>query len=314
MNELKFWLLIYNSVNKGLNSILMIVTESSHSSPGKKGFKMIITEDGNKVGTIGGGIMEKNMIQHASEMLSQKKKFDFKILYHSNEAVEEKSGLICGGYQKILFRLLDESDLNIIKSIIECYENNKYADLVIAENEFKILELNHFEKISDDDKIYIEKIGRIDTAYIIGAGHVGTAISQVLSLIGFRVFLFDNRNEIFDLMKDAQADKKIVTSYDNISDFINKGENSYIIIVTHNIVDDTTALKSVINKNVKYIGLMGSKRKIKNIFDELTNSGVKKEDLDKIHTPIGLEINANTPIEIAISVASEIIKVKNEKD
>jgi xanthine dehydrogenase accessory factor len=74
---------------------------------------------------------------------------------------------------------------------------------------------------------------------------------------------------------------------------------------------DKDTLKSVINKNVKYIGMMGSKRKIKSIFDALTEEGVDKELLKKVHTPIGIEIEAETPEEIAISIAAEIIKVKN---
>ena len=114
-----------------------------------------------------------------------------------------------------------------------------------------------------------------------------------------------------ELEQNEYADEIIITKYEEIGNYITEGELSYIMIVTPMHAGDKDTLKSVIHKNVKYIGLMGSKRKIKSIFDTLSEDGVDEKLFDRVHTPIGLEIEAESPEEIAISIAAEVIKVKN---
>jgi xanthine dehydrogenase accessory factor len=129
--------------------------------------------------------------------------------------------------------------------------------------------------------------------------------------IGFYVIVFDHREDVFTIEQNEYADEIIITKYEEIGNYIIEGERSYIMIVTPMHAGDSATLKSVINKNVKYIGLMGSKRKIKSIFDTLREDGVDEKLFDSVHTPIGLEIEAESPEEIAISIAAEVIKVKN---
>ena len=113
------------------------------------------------------------------------------------------------------------------------------------------------------------------------------------------------------LKQNEFADEIIICNYEEIGSKIVEGERSYIIIVTPMHSGDKDTLKSVIHKNVKYIGMMGSKRKIKTIFEALSKDGIDKKLFEKVHTPIGIEIEAETPEEIAISIAAEVIKVKN---
>jgi xanthine dehydrogenase accessory factor len=131
--------------------------------------------------------------------------------------------------------------------------------------------------------------------------------------LGFHVIVFDHRQDVYTLEQNKFADEIIICRYEEIGNKIIESDRSYLIIVTPLHAGDKDTLKSVINKNVKYIGMMGSKRKIKTIFDALTEEGIDKELLKKVHTPIGLEIEAETPEEIAISIAAEIIKLKNQK-
>ena len=93
--------------------------------------------------------------------------------------------------------------------------------------------------------------------------------------------------------------------------YINEGDTSYVVVVTSEFSTDKAAIKSVINKKFKYLGLMGSSSKINKIFAELKNEGIGFSQLERIHTPIGIEISGETPEEIAISIAAEIIKVKH---
>jgi xanthine dehydrogenase accessory factor len=168
-----------------------------------------------------------------------------------------------------------------------------------------------FHYNSDVDWKYTENLGLPLIAYIAGGGHVGLAVSHVMKSLGFHVIIFDHREDVYTLEQNEFADEVIICKYEELGNKIIESERSYVIIVTPMHAGDKDTLKSVINKNVKYIGMMGSKRKIKSIFDALTEEGVDKELLKKVHTPIGIEIEAETPEEIAISIAAEIIKVKN---
>jgi xanthine dehydrogenase accessory factor len=148
-------------------------------------------------------------------------------------------------------------------------------------------------------------------AYVAGGGHVGLAVSRVMKSIGFYVIVFDHREDVFTIEQNKYADEIIITKYEEIGEKVIESERSYVIIVTPIHAGDKLTLKSVINKNLKYIGMMGSARKIKTIFDALRAEGVDENLFKKVHTPIGLEIEAETPEEIAVSIAAEIIKVKN---
>jgi xanthine dehydrogenase accessory factor len=169
-----------------------------------------------------------------------------------------------------------------------------------------------FQYNSDEDWQYTEAIGLPLISYIAGGGHVGLAVSRVMKTLGFYVVVFDHRKDVFTIKQNEFADEIIITKYEDIGNRIIEGERSYIIIVTPMHTGDKDTLKSVIHKNVKYIGMMGSKRKIKSIFDALLKEDIDNELFKKVHTPIGIEIEAETPEEIAISIAAEIIKVKNQ--
>ena len=138
------------------------------------------------------------------------------------------------------------------------------------------------------------------------------AVSRIMKSIGFYVIVFDHREDVFTVEKNEYADEIIITQYDNIGDHIIESENSYIIIVTPMHAGDKDTLQSVINKNVKYIGMMGSKRKIKSIFDALRKDNVDEKLFEKVHTPIGIEINAESPEEIALSIVSELVCVRRK--
>jgi xanthine dehydrogenase accessory factor len=317
LNEFNFWKFAHDSVINKKNLILLIVSESSNSSPGRAGFKMLIDENKNSFGTIGGGIMEKQMVDFALSMFASFQKYSVKRLQHSNESNLESSGLICGGYQTIIFRKLDSSDENILHNIVATFDNESEKTLEIRNGNISVNETGHsqseifFSYINESEWTYQQKIGNPNTVYIIGGGHVGKAVSDIMKMLGFYVVIFDHRHDVFTMLQNTSADKKIIIDYSAVGNFIRETEKSFVVICTPKHEGDKTALLSVINKKVKYIGMMGSKRKIKTIFDEVRKSGISNELISNIHSPVGLEINSETPYEIAVSIAAEIIKVKN---
>jgi len=315
MKQKNIWSFILNELKSARKVSLLIVADSSNSSPGRQGFKMAINEDVESFGTIGGGIMENDMIEFALGLLFSEKDTDIKRLYHSNSTTHEKSGLICGGRQTVIIKILSEDNIKIIEHIIENLKNRKPGELRITPNDFIYTDNSDLKRIefTDDESKweYREQIGLTDTAYIVGGGHIGLAVSRVMKSIGFYVVVFDHRDDVFTLEQNEYADEIIICKYNEIGKNIIEGDKSYIIIATPMHAGDSGALKSVISKNLKYIGLMGSKRKIKTIFQTLLDAGIDNKLFSKVHTPIGLEIEAETPEEIAISIAAEIIKIKN---
>lgn len=316
MKELKLWKSILDSLVKSKIAALIIVAESSNSSPGKQGFKMAVNEDEVLFGTIGGGIMERDLLFNAREELKSKKKSFAKTLYHNQNDKNESSGLICGGKQTFIFNFLNESNIDLVNKIITYLESQTRSVLVNSQNgifvQTNINQTNKFVFNYADENIfeYKEIYGISDTVYIIGGGHVGLALSKVMANLDFYIVIVDHRDEVFTMSENIYAHKKTIMNYDKIDNVIREGNNSYVVIVSPQHLGDEVALKSVVNKNVKYIGMMGSKKKIKTIFENLLKSGIDKELLNKVHSPIGLEIGAESPDEIAISITAEIIKVK----
>lgn len=316
MNIVELWKFISENIKANKKAVLLIVAESSNSSPGRQGFKMVITEDAEQFGTIGGGIMEKDMIEYSLDLLFGNEKKMIKKLHHTDKTKFEKSGLICGGFQTIIFSVFDKSHIPIIENILSSLNKKEIGKLTVTPGNIEYLhgeENLHitFNYNSDEDWQYNEQIGQPLIAYIAGGGHVGLAVSRVMKSLGFYVIVFDHREDVFTIEQNEFADEIVICKYEEIGSKIVESERSYILIVTPMHSGDKDTLKSVIHKNVKYIGMMGSKRKIKTIFENLSKDGIENKLFEKVHTPIGLEIEAETPEEIAVSIAAEIIKVKN---
>ncbi|MBZ0178319.1 MAG: XdhC family protein [Melioribacteraceae bacterium] len=320
MNEKIFWQFARDNINESDKVLLLTVAESSNHSPGRQGFKMLLTPNGSTKGTVGGGIMEKQLTDYGLDLLSGKAEKQIKRLQHSHKTDLEESGLICGGYQTIIFSLIT---LNEIKSIDKILENLNKRENGLLKLSYSLFEYDSsnsqlddcfFNYENDTEYLYKENIGFTDTAYIIGGGHVGLAVSQIMKFIGFYVIVFDHRNDVFTMNQNTYADEKIITDYKNVNQFIKEGSKSYAIIVTPMHMGDKDALGSVIKLDLKYIGMMGSARKIKTVFNNLVKDGVDEKLFEKVHSPIGLEIEAETPQEIAVSIAAEIISIKRKAE
>ena len=310
MKELELWKFISKTISTGKIVTLVVVVESSNSSPGRQGFKMVITEDAEQFGTIGGGIMEKDMIEYSLDLLFGNETKLVKKLYHTDKTKFEKSGLICGGFQTMVFSVIDKTKTTLIENILASINKKQNNELIISPGKIEYnatdgIANTTFTYKSDEEWQYRESTGLPLIAYISGGGHVGLAVSRVMKSIGFYVVVFDHREDVFTIEQNEYADEIIITKYENIGNKIIEGERSYIIIVTPMHAGDRETLKSVIDKKVKYIGMMGSKRKIKTIFDALREDGVAEKLFEKV------EIEAESPEEIAISIAAEVIKIKN---
>ncbi len=318
MKEINLWAFIKNHIEKDGAVILMVVVDSEYSSPGRAGFKMAVSKNKEMIGSIGGGTMEHNLVEDAVKNLnSNKNVLWLKKLYHHGEALNDSSGMICSGSQTIYTLMLDKNEIDIVSKIIEAIKQNKKSAIKLDPIGLHCVETNLNKKkiiFTQTDKqnwSYQENIGQQDTIYIIGGGHVSLALSKVMSLLNFYVIVLDNRSNLQTMGLNQFADEKIVNDYDEIDNYLVEGEQSYIAIVSHSHESDTFVMQKVINRNFKYIGLMGSKAKVKNAISEMRRLKISEEKINSIHAPIGIEINSQTPEEIAISIAAEIIKIRN---
>jgi xanthine dehydrogenase accessory factor len=133
-----------------------------------------------------------------------------------------------------------------------------------------------------------------------------------MSMMDFYIHLFEDREELNTVEANHYAhEKTIVKDYSELGTLIPSGENNYVVVMTFGYRTDDIAVRALMNKGFKYFGLLGSKKKIGRMFDDYKKEGIDEAALNKIHSPIGIQIKSQTPEEIAVSIAAEIIKVKN---
>lgn len=165
----------------------------------------------------------------------------------------------------------------------------------------------------ENEKVYIEFMRPKNNVVICGAGHVSIPIISMCKLLDIPVTVIDDRITFVNNAINAGADKVICEPFDKALDQINGDNGTYFVIVTRGHRYDQICLQKIINKENAYIGMIGSKLRVGKVLDYLEEQGIEREKLNKIYTPIGLKIGAETPAEIAVSIMAQIIEVKNKK-
>jgi xanthine dehydrogenase accessory factor len=282
--------------------ILMVVIANEGSSPGRKGFKMMVSKQ-QMYGTIGGGIMEHKLVEYAESLLDKPHFEPFiKHQIHDKSAPKDQSGMICSGQQTIAFydiytSYFLELDKILSDEVVTIHYSNHGIKMYQPENSEW-----HFSEINS----LVQKV------FIIGGGHVGLALSEVLSKLDFEIHLLDHRKNLNTMEANYFVKSKAVVEFESIENHIPEGENIYVVIMSFGYRTDDVIIRRLLNKNFKYIGMLGSAAKIETLFQNLQADGFDKNQIDKVHAPIGIDIKSETTHEIAISVAAQLIKVKNQ--
>lgn len=158
---------------------------------------------------------------------------------------------------------------------------------------------------------FIEEFGEKTRVIIFGAGHVGQALEPVLRYVGFETIVVDDRDEFANRDRYPHAGQiKLIKSFEDAFEDMAADENTYIVIVTRGHSFDYTVLRQSIERKAAYIGMIGSRGKVADTMERLEQEGFSKEVLEKVYSPIGLSIYAETPEEIAVSIGAEMIKVR----
>jgi len=159
-------------------------------------------------------------------------------------------------------------------------------------------------------EVFIEPVLPLPRAFIFGAGHISKSLSKVANLAGFATVVVDDRDTFASRERFPEAEAVHAGEYEQIVPTLPVNETSYIIIVTRGHRDDMRVLKLAISTPARYIAMIGSKRKVLNVVRELEKEGLPREAFARLHAPMGLDIGAISPEEIAVSVAAEMIAVR----
>ena len=163
-------------------------------------------------------------------------------------------------------------------------------------------------------QVFIEPIESTPVLCLFGAGHVAQPLARMAKAVGFRVEVADDRVKFANRERFPEADLIVVEDFASAAVKMTLGPSSYAIVVTRGHKGDLEALAATVGKGLRFVGLLGSKPKVVHIFAALQEQGVLAEDLAKVHAPLGIEIGAQTPEEIAVSILAAMIAVRRGID
>lgn len=249
------------------------IVRSSGSAPRKAGAAMLVLGDGSTIGTVGGGIIEYTASHDALTALREQTSFTKD--YDLSNRKAAGLGMICGGEVTIEFQYVS-------------YKNQAFRQYVQEE----------FQKSKN-------------IVYIFGGGHVAQELVPVLAHLNFPCVVFDDRPEFSNKKVFPDAKECIVGDFETILDFIEIKETDFVCIMTRGHQFDYLVEKQILKTPASYIGVMGSRSKTKIIREKLLADGFREEEVSRLKSPIGLDIKAETPAEIAISIAGELIQKSN---
>lgn len=298
--------------------MLLYVLESTGSSPGRQGFFMTLNAEGEMSGSLGGGIMEHKLVERAfASMRNSENLYTLIPQYHKKTTGVHQSGMICSGEQWIWLQTINTSDATWIENLISDLQQHQAGTLQIrpdgcSYNRNKPADAFYFQMNNTDDFEYREKTGHHQVLHIVGGGHCALALSKCMRDLDFYIHVYETRPGLNTILKNRYAHSIIhVNTYHEMAQYILPGDNVYVVIMTFGYRTDDEALKAIIHQSYKYLGVLGSKNKMKTLFEQYRAQNIPETHLEKVYTPIGIPIHSKTPEEIAISIAAEIIQVKN---
>lgn len=337
---------IVDSLNEQHEIVTATILDKSGSAPREAGTKMMILKDGSIEGTIGGGLLEAMVMKLAPEVFKTKQCFIREFELSNSDA--SAAGMVCGGEVSVLLEYLDALDIyqlniyhkakeltsletdfvmitNISQTNRQILGKNKWictqTDLYgvedsevesIVDELRKNFNRTKFHLFVGENRYMIEPFYDTQRLYIVGAGHISQQIAAFTKILGFYTVVLDDREDFANKERFPTADEVHVISptYEGLVQEVRIPQNSYIVIVTRGHSLDKVVLTQALHANAKYVGMIGSKTKKNHVYSQLLDEGFRQKELDEVHCPIGVSINAQTPEEIAISIVAELTQVK----
>ncbi len=282
---------------EGRKLVGCLLVRSRGSTPQSPGALMLVDDIANTHGTIGGGCVEAEIRRRAHALLAENATglMSFKL----DHDYGWDDGLICGGTIDLAVAPLPDPDS--LDEIVDHLQHRQTTSLSMK------------VQTEEGAECYTLELPPRERLYIAGAGHIGQAVARLAVPLEFEVTLFDDRA---DMLKKYAPEGTIGVAGD-IAERLTEApldSQTFVLIVTRGHRHDEQALHAVVGRGAGYVGMIGSRRKVKLIFDDLKEKGISEEDLAAVHAPVGLDIGAETVEEIALSIAAQLVQQKRQQN
>ena len=331
------------SLSDGRAVAYTALVETRGSTPQKAGATMLVFADGSQVGTLGGGCVEAEVKRRALRLLDDGGPEILTFQLDNDYGWDD--GLICGGRMKMLVDPLRPTDdisyYQELRTTISagrgCTEiiivesdkaGGQATDRHLFDYDGQTIASRSIDSVSDTALANLKPVKTRPRPYvadgasylthlqscrliIVGGGHVGQRVAELAADVDFDVWVVDDREQYCNQDRFPFASRLIVGPVDTSLSGLDVDENTLAIIVTRGHNHDEEALYHLAETNARYVGMIGSRRKIKLIFEDLLREGISREALSRVHAPLGFEIGSQTVTEIAVSILAELIAGRN---
>lgn len=327
----EFFRTLAHALEDGQAAMLVSILASGGSTPRGAGAMMAVFADGAIAGTIGGGNVEFEAQKHSARLLArgENDRRDFRFVQGDAASL----GMVCGGDVSVHFQYLpggDETAISVFRRLIRLSGENAGAWLVRRLEGDRVTEMlalstqdaaaPEYKPLLQDQPVVTEKgwfavpVERPGRVYIFGGGHVSQQLVPVIARVGFRPVVYDDREEFAALSLFPGAEATFCGDFMKLAETVAITADDYVVIMTRGHQADYEVLTQVLRSGARYIGCIGSRRKLAICRDRLLANGFTAEEYSRVHAPIGLPIGAETPEEIAVSIAAELIAVRAGKE
>jgi xanthine dehydrogenase accessory factor len=326
---------------------LVTLIADEGSTPRSAGAEMLVRADGSIAGTVGGGLLEATAMQQAHAVIATGRSTAITVEL-TGQSVED-AVMLCGGRAQLLVSFVPAGDpelSRICSELAAALQAGRTANLVTVlgpeDSEGGRLVARslavdgtvvaggplepdaiaasvsqssgvHNHELSGGRVLHCETIEPAPVAVICGAGHVGRALAPAAAAVGFDVVVIDDRPEFARRERFPSGARLVVLpDFKRAFESVELGARTYVVVATRGHTHDFTLLEQALQTEAAYIGLMASTRKRKHFFEALLERGHTEQDLERIHSPLGLAIDAETPAELAVSIVAELVKVRAE--
>lgn len=323
---------IHKHLTHGEDLVLITVIASSGATPRGAGARMLVGKQGRICGTIGGGAVEYRSEQIAAKVLDEKTSQGHDFTLTKDDV--QNLGMICGGACNVYFHYIPAGDPHTImlcEKAEELFRNGSDLWLLTDVEQQDTMGLYTPETgfwgitVPQDlilsrrpertGHIFAEQINTAGKVYIFGGGHVAQELVPILSHVGFRCVVMDDREEFTKPELFPGAEDVICGNLQRVCDYIAVGSEDYVCVMTRGHSHDTVVQAQVLRSRPTYCGVIGSACKAAGVRKTLKEEyGLADEELDLVTTPIGLNIKGETPAEIAISIAAQMILHRAEQN
>jgi len=323
---------------------LVTLVAQRGSTPRAAGAQMLVRRDGSIAGTIGGGLLEATMMREAAQAIAAGRSHVSAVAL-TGESVSGPA-MICGGNAAVLVAFVPPGAADLraqLGAAAQARTDERAAwlctffaaepgptevsycllqdgaepvgELPCAPPELRTLAgkiaVHGSTELPDGRSVSVEALLPPTTAVICGAGHVAQALAPVAAAVGFDIVVLDDRPEFAAAERFPAASRVVLLeTFDETFAGLKVTPRSFIVIVTRGHAHDFSVLRQALRTEAGYIGLMGSAAKREKIFRALTADGFSAADLDRVFSPIGIAIAAETPAELAVSITAELIRVR----